>query len=256
MVSPKAKKILVAFLVAAFAVQTALVYSDESTGPIEQAAIRGRELWHDHGCQVCHQFYGQGGFLGADLTNAYSRVDTARLRSVLTIGGGQMPAFDFSDTEIQDMRAFLQAMDRPELGRGQLRMARAASNAIPWDRFGAAVTALLTAAPDAQRGWNAMQTRICTACHLPLAASPAGAPDLSLAMERLSAEELRTVLTEGRVANGMPAPAPAFSDEELDAVLTFMNWLGDNRAAVASGMEAGEPDRSIRWRDVPWWEYR
>ena len=92
MVTPTAKKIMMAFLVAAFAVQTALVYSDEPTGPIDEEAIRGRELWHDNGCQVCHQFYGQGGFLGPDLTNAYSSVDTVRLRSLLTIGSGQMPA--------------------------------------------------------------------------------------------------------------------------------------------------------------------
>ncbi|MCH7565021.1 MAG: cytochrome c, partial [Gemmatimonadetes bacterium] len=245
MVDATIKKTMLTVLVAAFVVQTALVYSDERQEPLSADALSGRELWHANACQVCHQVYGQGGFLGPDLTNASSYLDNARLDLLLKEGSGQMPAFDFSETEIQDMRAFLKSMDRPELGRGQLRMARATSSATPWDRFGAAVTPLLTGAPDAQRGWNAMQVRICTACHLPLAASPTGAPDLSLVMERLSAEELRTVLAEGRVANGMPAPTPAFSDEELDAVLTFMNWLGENRAAVASGMEAGEPDRSI-----------
>ncbi len=256
MVTPRAKKIMMSFLVAAFAVQTALVYSDEPTGPIDEADIRGRQLWHANGCQVCHQFYGQGGFLGPDLTNAYSSVDTARLRSVLTIGSGQMPAFNFSNAEIRDVRAFLQAMDRPELGRGQLRMARADSVAAPWDRFGAAVAPLLTDAPDAQAGWDAMQARICSSCHLPLAASPVGAPDLALVMGRMTIEELRSVLVEGRIGNGMPPPTPAFSGNELDAMVNFIEWLGENREAIATGMRASRPDRTVRFRDIPWWEYR
>ncbi len=256
MVTARAKKIMMAFLVAAFAVQTALVYSDEPTGPIDDDAIRGRELWHDNGCQVCHQFYGQGGFLGPDLTNAYSSVDTARLRFVLTIGSGQMPAFDLSNTEIRDIRAFLKAMDRPDLGRGQLRLARAASGGTPWDRFSATVTPLLADAPGAQAGWDAMRARICSSCHLPLAASPVGAPDLALAMGRMTTEDLRSVLVEGRIGNGMPPPTPPFSGNELDALVTFLDWLGRNREAIATGMRAGGPDRSVRFRDIPWWEFR
>ena len=256
MVTPTAKKIMMAFLVAAFAVQTALVYSDEPTGAIDDAAVRGRQLWHDNGCQVCHQFYGQGGFLGPDLTNAYRRVDTVRLKSILTIGSGQMPAFDFTAPQIQDFRSFLKAMDRPDLGYGQLRMASADSGSTPWDRFGAVVAPLLAAALDAEAGWDAMQARICSSCHLPLAASPVGAPDLSLAMGRMTADELRAVLVEGRIANGMPPPMPAFSDDELDGMAAFMNWLNQNRATVASAMEATDPDRSVRFRDIPWWEFR
>jgi len=256
MVTPTAKKIMMAFLVAAFAVQTVLVYSDEPTGPIDDEAIRGRELWHDNGCQVCHQFYGQGGFLGPDLTNAYSYVDTVRLRSLLTIGSGQMPAFNLSNAEIRDIRAFLKAMDRPDLGRGQLRLARADSGGTPWDRFGATVVPLLEDAPGARAGWDAMRARICSSCHLPLAASPVGAPDLALTMGRMTTEELRSVLVEGRIVNGMPPPTPAFSGNELDAMVTFLDWLAENREAIAAGMRASEPDRSVRFRDIPWWEFR
>lgn len=256
MVTPTAKKIMMAFLVAAFAVQTALVYSDDPPGPIDEEAIRGRELWHDNGCQVCHQFYGQGGFLGPDLTDAYSFVDTARLRSLLTIGSGQMPAFNLSNAEIRDIRAFLKAMDRPDLGRGQLRLARAASGGTPWDRFTAAVAPLLADAPDARAGWDAMRARICSSCHLPLAASPVGAPDLALATARMTAEDLRSVLVEGRIGNGMPPPTPPFSGTELDAMVNFLHWLGRNREAIATDMRASGPDRTVRFRDIPWWEFR
>ncbi len=49
-----------AFLVAMFAVQTFLVYSD-NTGrdlpPLSDAALEGRALWLSHNCQACHQLY-------------------------------------------------------------------------------------------------------------------------------------------------------------------------------------------------------
>ncbi len=256
MVTPRAKKILLAFLVGAFAVQTALVYSDEPTGPINEAALRGRTLWHEHGCQVCHQFYGQGGFLGPDLTNAYSRVDSARLRSMLTIGSGQMPAFTLTDGEIADVRAFLASMDRPDLGWGQLRLAKADDAVTPWVRFGEVVTPLLNDRAGARRGWEAMQQRICAACHLPLAASPAGAPDLSRAVERMTEAELRTVLAEGRLAGGMPPPAPAFSSDEVNAVVALLRLMNEFRDQIDEDMAASEPDRTVRWGDIPWWEYR
>ena len=87
MVSLNGKKSLVAFLVVCFIVQTTLVYSDRREQPLSEAALRGRGLYHDEACQVCHQMYGQGGFLGPDLTNAGSRVDASRLfRGVLLVG--------------------------------------------------------------------------------------------------------------------------------------------------------------------------
>ena len=46
------------------------------------------------------------------------------------------------------------------------------------------------------------------------------------------------------------------SDEELDAMVTFINWLADHRDAIAVGMQEGAPDRSVRFSDIPWWEFR
>ena len=82
-------------LVACFAVQTGLVYSDDVDLQLSQQAIEGRRLFHEKACQVCHQLWGQGGFLGPDLTNSASRVDETRLASLLSVGSGQMPALHF-----------------------------------------------------------------------------------------------------------------------------------------------------------------
>ncbi len=86
MVDGLTKKVMLTCLVAAFGVQTVLVYTDERQDPLSDIELRGRALWHENACQVCHQIYGQGGFLGPDLTNVASRLEDSRLESLLTVG--------------------------------------------------------------------------------------------------------------------------------------------------------------------------
>ncbi len=201
MVRASAKKAALACLVAAFGVQTTLVYTDERQDPLSEAALRGRTLWHENACQVCHQLYGQGGFLGPDLTNAASRMDASRLASLLTVGSGQMPAFHFRGEQIADLSAYLEALDRPDLGRGQLRLGAASEGSGPGGTFDAVVrNALGTASPEVAAGYAAFEARSCTGCHFPLSDSPVGAPDLSTVTGRLTLAEL------GRVLTAVPSP--------------------------------------------------
>ncbi|MHC4841723.1 MAG: c-type cytochrome, partial [Planctomycetota bacterium] len=91
---------LMATLVACFATQTYLVYSDptgEQNEALSEQALAGREIWLGKNCQSCHQLYGFGGFLGPDLTNAAPRLEQNRLKELLTVGSRQMPAFNLSD---------------------------------------------------------------------------------------------------------------------------------------------------------------
>jgi nitric oxide reductase subunit C len=255
--TPTTKRAALAALVGAFAFQTALVYSDERGDPLDDTARRGRALWHENGCQVCHQLYGQGGFLGPDLTNAYSRVDTFRLRTLLTMGSGQMPAFHFVDDEIAAMSAFFKALDRPDLGWGQLRMGSTEAGG-PWERFDGVADPMLdpATASSARRGWETFRRRPCPICHQPLAASPTGAPDLSQAAAHLSPDEFRRVLQEGRPARGMPPPAPALTEVELGELIAFITWLETERNAIDGQLRSTERQRSVSWRDIPWWEFR
>jgi nitric oxide reductase subunit C len=210
-VRPSRKAGLVLALVAAFGARTALVYTDEQSDPLNPLALQGRRLWHRHACQVCHQLWGQGGFLGPDLTNAGRSLDSVRLATLLTSGSRQMPAFHLSPAEITAVRAYLVALDRPERGRGQLRLGE--SEGSPWARFGRAASELLSgpAASAARRGWETFSRRPCGACHYPLGAGAGGAPDLSGAPARLGPDSLRSVLRSGRPERGMPAPFPALA---------------------------------------------
>jgi nitric oxide reductase subunit C len=249
------KKILLGTLVACFAVQTLLVYTDEPTGPLSESAIRGRRIFHGKACQVCHQFYGQGGFLGPDLTNAASRVDDHRLASLLTVGSGQMPAFGLSEGQIADVRAFLVEMDRPDLGRGQLRLGDPATATTPQALFEVAVEGAAPP-PPARAGFEAFRRGICSTCHFPFQTSPVGAPDLSTAVERLDEAGLRLVLTEGRPLRGMPPPTPAFTEEEREQVLAYLRWLNTRRTELEEEVGRRAVGRSLDWGRLPWWEFR
>ena len=258
MVRVSAKKATMACLLAAFGVQTVLVYTDERQDPLSEAALRGRALWHDNACQVCHQIYGQGGFLGPDLTNAASRLDVSRLESLLTVGSGQMPAYHFTEAQIADLASYLEALDRPDLGRGQLRLGVAREGSGPWGDFDLVVEdALGGATPQVVAGYAAFEARPCTSCHLPLSPSPVGAPDLSMIAGRLSLADMELVLTEGRPQAGMPPPIPPFEPSERSAVIEFLRWLGESREGLeASLAEASSEARPVQWGQVPWWEFR
>jgi nitric oxide reductase subunit C len=255
MFEPNAKKILLGVLVLCFLVQTTLVYSDDRSPPLSDAAVRGRVIYHRNACQVCHQLYGQGGFLGPDLTNAARRVDDVRMATLLTVGSGQMPAMHFDRAQIDDVRAFLREIDRPEVGRGQLRLGDPGAGGGPQPAFEAAVRA---ASPDgfAAEGLAAVSARICSTCHVPFRTSVVGAPDLSTVVERLDYAGLRSVLTDGRPERGMPPPAPSFSEAELPAVMAWFTWLNDHRGALMAETRRLQGSVDVDWSRLPWWEFK
>ena len=255
MIRAPAKKATLACFVAAFGIQTTLVYSDQSQDPLSEAALRGRRIWHDNACQVCHQTYGQGGFLGPDLTNAASRVDETRLASLLTVGSGQMPAMHFTESEISAVRAFLDEVDRSGVGRGQLRLGSADAGTTPQAAFEAAVVDAAPS-PDAAVGFETFRSGICSACHFPFQVSVVGAPDLSTVVERLDAAEIREVLTAGRPEKGMPPPVPTLSEADIAQVIAYFGWLNQNRSALEGETARRRSGRSVDWSRLPWWEFR
>ncbi len=218
-------------------------------------AVEGRRLWHENNCQVCHQLFGQGGFLGPDLTNAASRMDAPRLRSLLTIGSGQMPAYGLDDAQIAQVAAFLEYMDKPEIGRGQLRLGDPEAEQGDIALFTRAVEANATPQSPEFRGFAAFSSRACAACHQPFRVSVVGAPDLSVVSARLSADELRTVLIEGQPSLGMPPPTPAFSEQELGDVIQYLTWLESERDIVQGDMAGLRERRRVDWSALPWWTF-
>ncbi len=238
-------------LVAAFATQTTLVYTDDTadrTPRLSAEAMVGRAVWHRENCQTCHQIYGFGGFLGPDLTNAASRLPRTRIDAMLTEGSGQMPAFHLEQAEIEAVWAFLQAIDATGVGQ--------ARNTPKLDRTDVqrAIDATVLQHPmDAEaKSGRILFENLCTTCHCPLQATPSGAflaPDLSDVTHRLSREELVEVLINGRPDRGMQPTA--LSEKHRDAVIAFFTWMAEHRGALCQAAGVSSDQQSI-----PWWEYR
>ncbi|MFQ5549604.1 MAG: c-type cytochrome [Gemmatimonadales bacterium] len=228
--------------------QTTLVYTDDTgraNEPLSSEALQGRAIWLRHNCQSCHQFYGFGGFLGPDLTNASARLDRARLDSLLSDGSGQMPAFHLAANEITAVAAFLREVGRT--GVGQARAPR-----LDVESYDAVLMSMIDRselAGEAARGALVFLDRTCTTCHTPLAPNRTGAyvaPDLSLSITRLADDELLATLANGRPSLGMPPTG--LSDAAREEILVFLRW------------QAGQRDRLLELASIdgglPWFEFR
>lgn len=79
----------------------------------EEQVAKGKLLFQQYNCTACHQLYGLGGYLGPELTTAYS--DTHRgelyMKAFLKNGGTRMPKFNFTNDEINAILSFLKYVD-------------------------------------------------------------------------------------------------------------------------------------------------
>lgn len=245
-----ARKILIFALLAAFAIQGTLIYSDgvaKGHPMLTELEGRGRQVFLAHNCYACHQIYGFGGFLGPDLTNVAQRLPRARLDELMTRGSLQMPAFHLPADDIDAIEAYLRAIDRTGVGVARHMVPPPMSVAVD-----AVCRQVAGAKGDGEvaRG-HQLFTTFCAACHVPLRANALGtavAPDPCSIAARLSAHDIEEVLIHGRIARGMP-PAPLSQDQRRD-VIAFLTWLATCRdelvAECGTGTEQG----------LPWWEFR
>ena len=85
------------------------------TNPAEEQAriTKGKLLFQKHNCSSCHQLFGLGGYLGPELTSAYSDPQRGELymRTFLRAGGQRMPKFGFSNAEIDALISYLKYVD-------------------------------------------------------------------------------------------------------------------------------------------------
>jgi len=107
------------FLVTSYVVYSAFVYSAGTECPIQlsspekESVAKGKVLYEKYNCVSCHQLYGLGGYLGPELTTAYSDPQRGELfmKAFLQGGGPRMPNFHFTEGEIKDIIHYLKYVD-------------------------------------------------------------------------------------------------------------------------------------------------
>jgi nitric oxide reductase subunit C len=98
---------------------TVIVYTegtvkDEKYSLAEQQQIRkGKELFQKYNCSSCHQLYGLGGYLGPELTTAWSDKHRGKeyMKVFLMAGGQRMPKYNFNEDEINSIISYLRYVD-------------------------------------------------------------------------------------------------------------------------------------------------
>ena len=106
-------------LVFLFALYSSWIYTNGTEKNVllagnEQAMSKmGKALFQKHNCQSCHQLYGLGGYLGPDLTSAWSDKNRGEtyIKALLQSGGNRMPDFDLTKEEIDQLITYLKYVD-------------------------------------------------------------------------------------------------------------------------------------------------
>ncbi len=246
---------LIVVLAVGFAAQTFFVYADSTESvQLDERAIAGRQVWLAHNCQACHQLHGFGGFLGPDLTNAASRIESSILTDRLANGKGQMPSFDLQPDEVADLWAFLESMDRTGIGQAR-SLSQRAVGAEALEHLSPEVRSLkriIDESGDANIsfGLEVFQTASCRNCHVLYGVSAFDAPDLSLTSRRRSPGGVSQVLEFGLPPKMPPADLSA---EQRAAVVDFILFMGEHREETLANVTS----ESIisYWLSLPWWEY-
>lgn len=73
---------------------------------------RGAILFHDKGCEYCHEIHGQGGIRGPNLTDVADRLDVGQIEIRILNGGYNMPSYAriLHPDEVNDLVSFLETM--------------------------------------------------------------------------------------------------------------------------------------------------
>ena len=113
------KIIIACLLFLFFIVYSGFIYTRGTESDIiipaseQKLADEGKLIYQQYNCQSCHQVYGLGGYLGPDLTTAWSDPHRGEMliKAMLVSGGNRMPAFGFNDEQIKALTAYLKYVD-------------------------------------------------------------------------------------------------------------------------------------------------
>ena len=256
----RSRELLLLPLMASFLFVSFLAHTNYADGfpeaPLSESGLRGLKLWRQHNCQVCHQLYGFGGFLGPDLTNSITdQTGPDDFRLVLTRGKKQMPAFNFSKADQEALLAFLRSMNAT--GRSRPAGLRNGDSARRPDHFWELLLAYEresgSAASDLVRqGCLIFQENGCDECHVPFAPGLHRAPDLSKHVSRTSLDDLRVIASQGLDK----MPTYELPEEHLRTMGAFLSWLRTNRPALVDVNIRLCDRESFSWSTIPWFEYR
>lgn len=251
------RALLFGVLVCVYIGLSVIAYTDhggsQSITPLTSRERSGLEVWRKNNCQVCHQIYGFGGFLGPDLTNV---VDDGRsdddFAKILTVGYKKMPAMNLSDEDCVSVLAFLRAVNRTGRSQPRANVARRPINPkFHWETL-MEMAEDRNLSDEVKQGCEIVTTASCGSCHVPFMQGVHRSPDLTAAAVDRSVKNIGPVLKDGRGA----MPSFQFSDKEIAKISAFLEWVAKNRSELVKKNDQMLDREGFSWRDLQWWEYK
>jgi len=166
-----------------------------------------------------------------------------------------MPAFEFSDEELDDLMVWLRSINGS--GRAQPKPLQAENAPIASQHFkellqGAEERGLVTIPDPVQEGLELWTTMQCGTCHLAFQQGLLREPDLTARATDRSFENLSQILAEGRGR----MPATPLDEVQVRSLGTLLEWVANHRATLAGFNLEFTDHETFRWSDIPWWEYQ
>ncbi|QWT45212.1 c-type cytochrome [Azospira inquinata] len=84
----------------------------DNRGAINESVAHGKKLWETNDCIGCHTLLGEGAYFAPELGNVYKRRGPDFIKAWIKAqptgapGRRQMPHFNFSDKDLDDLTAF------------------------------------------------------------------------------------------------------------------------------------------------------
>jgi nitric oxide reductase subunit C len=254
------RKILLLVLWGVYLSVSIVAYTDfprqQSSRPLTELERQGLAVWRHHNCQVCHQIFGFGGFLGPDLTNFVdNKKSDGEFTSILTYGLGRMPALNLTSADQRAVLAYLRRINWT--GRSQPRPLRSRRTVDPIENFRLISEEWArrngSELPPKTRDGSELWSRLgCGDCHMPFVPGRNRAPDLSGRAINRSVPALRDILDRGRGR----MPSYRLTRGEIEKLGAYLEWISSHRADLVNLNNRIMDREEFSWRTVPWFEYQ
>lgn len=198
------------------------VKARNSSITLSPEVVRGKVIWEDNNCMGCHTLLGEGAYYAPELTKVIERRGEAWIRifikdpEAMYPGQRRMPKYGFSETQIDDIIAFLRWIGELDLnGFSAKPPLQAAAQA-------ASTQGATTGAPQPQ-----VFSSLCTACHMLGGKGGNVGPALDEVYKRLTREQMIAWLRDPQtIKPGTAMPKLPLSEEQLVELADYLQGLG------------------------------
>ncbi len=198
------------------------VKARNSSITLSPEVVRGKVIWEDNNCMGCHTLLGEGAYYAPELTKVIERRGEAWIRifikdpEAMYPGQRRMPKYGFSETQIDDIIAFLRWIGNLDLnGFPAKPPLQAAAQA-------ASTQGTTAGAPQPQ-----VFSSICTACHMLGGKGGNVGPALDEVYKRLTREQMIAWLRDPQtIKPGTAMPKLPLNEEQLVELADYLQGLG------------------------------